>query len=118
MKPNALAASRRTPFSESSGNEDAVGLSEMFFRAISVDVTRIDPIHCYPGVIGGSGVSQSLIDRLVGILQFNVFSNDRDSDIVSRIDDPVDHIAPGNEIGCFALETEPGADDALESFLV
>ena len=63
-------------------------------------------------------MGEALVDRLVGVLQVDVFADDTDLDAVARVDDAIDHVAPFEQVGIGSDETEPGADDVVEVLVV
>ena len=56
-------------------DKDAIHTAKMFFGTFLFDDFRIDALNNNPGVMCGTRVCQGFVNRLIGVLQFNVLAD-------------------------------------------
>ena len=76
----------------------------MFFGTFLFDDFRIDAFNNNPGVMRGARVCQGFVNRLIGVLQFNVLADHRNFNFVGRVDDMIDEILPFAEVWRLRLD--------------
>ena len=64
------------------------------------------------------GVSERFVDAFVGVLQVDVFPDDRDLDLLLRVDDATNELPPVAQIGRRRVDLEQLANEFVETFLV
>ena len=102
------------PLSESTGDEDAIYFSDdlgggEFFEIFGINFFDVDD-----GVVFGTGDGEGFVDGFVGVLKFDVFSDDGDFNAMSGIDDAVDEAAPVGEVRGFRFESQDVGDETVE----
>ena len=78
-----------------------------------VDQAQIDP-----AIVARGGVSERFVNAFVGVLQVDVFADDRDLDLLLRVDDATNELAPVAQIGRRRFDLQQLADEFVETFLV
>ena len=63
-------------------------------------------------------VGERFVDALVGILQLDVFADDRDLDLLLWVNDAVDEFPPIAQIGRGRIDVQELADEVVETLLV
>ena len=76
----------------------------MFFGPFLFDDFCIDTLNYNPGVMCGTGVCQRFVNRLVSVLQLNVFADNCNFNLVGRVNNVVDEILPFGEVRCLGLD--------------
>ena len=107
-----------TPVAEAPRDEDRGDSIKVFRGSVLFNVTGVDPDDIDLGVIGRSRMGEGFVNRLVGVLELNVFADDPDLDRVSRVDNAINHIAPFDEVRLLCFKAEPLTDDAVEVLIV
>jgi hypothetical protein len=64
------------------------------FRAVVLDGLGVDAHDVAPWCRDGAGVDQRFVDRLVGVLQLDVFAGHGDGHLVLGMDDALDEMLP------------------------
>ncbi len=95
-------------FAEPAGNEDAGHVIQL-----AIDQAQIDS-----AIVAGGGVGERFVDAFVSVLQFDVFADDRDPDLLLRVDDATNELPPVTEIGLVPFDMQELANELVEPFLV
>lgn len=104
-------------FAEAAGNEDAIDLSDDGFCSFFFEVFGVDFNDFNGGVVLGTGDREGFVDGLVGVVELDVFSDDRDGGFEGRIDEAVDEAFPTGEVGGLGFEAENIGDEAVDLVL-
>ena len=76
----------------------------MFFGTFLFDDFCIDALNNNSGVMCGARVCQGFVNRLIGVLQLNVLADNRNFNLVGRVDDMIDEILPFGEVWRLRLD--------------
>ncbi len=102
---------------KSAGNQNAGDISELAIDAV-LERLGIDQAQIDPAIVARGGVGERFVDALVGVLQVDVFADDRDLDLLFRVDDATNELAPVAQIGRRRFDLQQLADELIETFLV
>ena len=83
---------------------------QILLGPLCLDVLGVHEHEVDAAIVRGSGVGERLVNALIGILQLDVFSNNRDADAFLGRNDPLNKALPVGEFGFFGLEVEKAAD--------
>ena len=69
---------------ETAGDEDAVELLEFGEPALRLEILGVDANDVDAASVGDARVAERFVDRFVGVLELDVFSDDADAHLVLR----------------------------------
>ena len=84
---------------EAARHEDAVVAREQSLRPFGFDLLALNAADAHLCAVGDARVVERFVDRLVGVVVLGVFADDRDADLVLRIAQPSQQLAPILQIG-------------------
>ena len=103
---------------ESTGDYDAVEVSEAPLGQKSLYILGLDPVDFDLGAMMGPGVVEGLDHRQVGIDQAHVLADQADPDQGRSADDPVHQGPPLGQVWWGRLQVEGFTDIAVEALVV
>src|SRR5262249_33103451 len=100
---------------EAARDQDRVDVGEELFRAVALDLLGVDVLEIDPHVVREPAVDERFVERLVRVLEVNVFADDADLHRAARrlleaLDDPL----PSCQIRRTAPDVEPLRDEIVE----
>ena len=85
--------------SKTTGNKDAIDIADHCLCAVILDRLRLHTDDLDFRVVMCTGVDEGFVDRLVSVLQLDVFSSNGDGDLVLGMDHPLNEGFPFLKVG-------------------
>ncbi len=102
---------------EPSGNEHAGDVLQLAIHSV-LQRLGVDQFQIDPAILARGRVGERFVDAFVGVLQLDVFPDDRDLDLLFRAHDALDEFPPIAQVRRRRFQMEKLADQFVESFLV
>ena len=83
----------------------------------ALDRLAVDPLHADAGAMGHPGMVQRLVNRLVGVAMLGVLADHRDGDLVFRIAEPLQQVAPAIEVQLARRQPQLADDQLVQAVL-
>ena len=104
-------------FAKSAGDENAGDIRQMAidsgFERLGIDQTEVDA-----AIMARRGVGERFVNAFVSVLQIDVFADDRDLDLLLRVDDASNKLAPIAMVGLGRINVEETANEFVQSLLM
>src|SRR5262249_1927042 len=91
---NGLDLAGNAAIAEAAWHHHAVDAAQHALGAVALDLLRLDAPDRHPARQGDAGVIERFVDRFVRVLVLDVLADDRDADLVLRIDDALQNASP------------------------
>ncbi len=72
------------------------------------------PLDLHAAIVGDATVNDRLIDRFVGIVQFNVLADHADANAVPRRDQLANNVLPVRHVGRRRLQVQQAANQIIQ----
>ena len=104
------------PLVEATGNEQAID-ARQHRGPFLFDFLGLDPLEPHFAIVENPGMIQGFVNRLVRIAVFDVFADERDRDLVGRLDDASEHLLPVGHVDLSRRRQLQFLDDQLVEFI-
>ena len=98
---------------ETAGHEDATEILELLGRVVALEFLGLDLDDLHARVGGDARVLERLVDRLVGVLQFDVLAHHPDAHAMLGCDEPADDVLPVGHVRRRQVQLEGLADQVV-----
>src|SRR5215472_15472677 len=96
-KFDSLDLSFRTAFTEAAWHQDSIDVLEIHSGVIALEDLAINPVHMDPNVVREAAMRKCLGERLVGVFDLHVLTDDSDANLAFRIFHALDDALPTAE---------------------
>src|SRR5579864_2327097 len=93
-----LDLSLRAALAETARYENTVDVLEIYGGVLALEDLAVDPVHVDAHVVGKAAMHQCFRQRLVGVLDLHVLTDDRDANLAFRVLHTLDHTLPTAEL--------------------
>src|SRR5690349_8332753 len=87
-----------SPLAEPARHQNAIVAREQPLRPFALDLLALDAADPHLGVVRDARMVERFVDALVGVLVLGVFADDRDADLLLRVAEAMEQVAPVVEL--------------------
>ncbi len=102
---------------KSARNQNAGDIFELAIDAV-LQRLRVDQFQVDAAILARGRVGERFVDAFVGVLQIDVFADDRDLDLLLRADDALDEFPPVGQVRRRRVDVEQLANEIVEPLFV